>query len=234
MFLGIVLLAYATPGQAASFKVREQQVLDLVVQKVMQRHQIPRQDVEVEWLDTKLSSMVTAIPEGPVTLEIADTARLNGKGNVPVSIFVNGKKFRTIFPKVSVNVYQTVLVTSVAIARGSQPQAGDVTLERRAIGTTSAGQPLSNLKALAGAQAVRDLPVGTVLTAPMFRIPPVVKMGDVVTVMLVNGDLTMITSAQARTNGSVGQVIRVMNLDSKREFTARVVGPNRVEVKLED
>jgi flagella basal body P-ring formation protein FlgA len=32
----------------------------------------------------------------------------------------------------------------------------------------------------------------------------------------------------------VGQIIKVLNLDSKREFSARVTGPDKVEVKLED
>jgi flagella basal body P-ring formation protein FlgA len=32
----------------------------------------------------------------------------------------------------------------------------------------------------------------------------------------------------------MGQLIKVQNLQSKREFTARVAGPNRVEIKLED
>ncbi|MOA51381.1 flagellar basal body P-ring biosynthesis protein FlgA [compost metagenome] len=94
--------------------------------------------------------------------------------------------------------------------------------------------PLTSLDSLAGAEAVRDLAPGTVLTAQMFKIPPVIKQGAIVTVTLVTGDITLITSAQARSNGAVGQVIKVMNLDSKREFTARVIGPDRVEVKLED
>lgn len=232
--MGIVLVACALPAWAASFSVREQQVLDLIVQKVMARHQVPKTDVEVEWLDTKLAAMVTAVPEGTVTLEIADTARLAGRGNVPVTIFVAGKKFRTIFPKVDVKVYQNVLVAAAPITRGAQPDAREVEQERKAVGGVVGQPPLTSLSTLAGAVAVRDIPAGTVLTAQMFKIPPVVKMGAVVTVTLIQGDMTLITSAQARSNGSVGQVIKVMNLESKREFTARVIGPDRVEVKLEE
>lgn len=231
--MGIVLLACSLPAWAADFTAREQQVLDLVVRKLMQRHQIPKTDVEVSWADRPLRTMVTAVPEGAITLEVADNARLVGRSNVPVSIFVAGKKFRTIFPKVDIKVYQQVLITQAAIARGEQPNAKDLDLERKPV-AGSGTAPLTSLNTLAGAVAVRDIPAGTVLTAQMFKIPPVVKMGSVVTVTLITGDITMITSAQARSNGAVGQIIKVMNLDSKREFTARVVGPDRVEVKLED
>jgi flagella basal body P-ring formation protein FlgA len=226
-------LACALPAWAADFTAREQQVLDLVVRKLMQRHQIPKTDVEVSWADRPLRTMVSAVPEGAITLEVADNARLVGRSNVPVSIFVAGKKFRTIFPKVDIKVYQQVLIAQAPIARGEQPNAKDLELERKPVADTGT-PPLTSLNTLAGAVAVRDIPAGTVLTAQMFKIPPVVKMGSVVTVTLIAGDITMITSAQARSNGAVGQIIKVMNLDSKREFTARVVGPDRVEVKLED
>jgi flagella basal body P-ring formation protein FlgA len=229
-----VLLAYARPVQAATFDVREQQVLDLIIQEVTQRNQIQRKDVEVVWLGTRLSSMVDAVPEGQVTLEIPSTARLIGTGSVPVQILIDGKKFRTIFPRVAIKVYQKVLVAKALIPQGAQPMSTDVALDRVAVDSNVFGQPLTSLDALAGAQATRNIQAGTVLTQQMFKIPPVVKMGAVVAVTLLCGDLTLITSAEARSNGAVGQLIKVMNLDSKREFTARVVGPDRVEVKLEE
>lgn len=234
VFLGIVLLAYAVPVQAATFDVREQQVLDLIVQQVTQRNQIDRKDVEVSWQGTRLSSMVDAIPEGQVTLEIPSTARLLGTGSVPVQILIDGKKFRTIFPRVAIKVYQKVLVAKAPITSGTQPMSTDVSLDRVAVGGNSFGTPLTSLDALVGAQATRNIQAGTILTQQMFKIPPVIKMGQTVAVTLICGDLTMITSAEARSNGAVGQLIKVMNLDSKREFTARVVAPDRVEVKLEE
>jgi flagella basal body P-ring formation protein FlgA len=234
VFVGIVLLAYATPSEAASFNVREQQILDLIVQEVTQRSQVSREDVVVEWQDNRLNSMVSAVPEGAVTLSIVSTARLNGRGNVPIQILVDGKKFRTIFPKVSIQVYQQVLVAKAPIPRGATPTTADVALERKAIDPNVYTQPMRSLEGLAGAQAVRNLAAGTVLTAQLFKIPPVVKQGSIVTVTLLSGEMTLITSGKARSNGSVGQIIKVLNMDSKREFSARVTGPDKVEVKLED
>jgi flagella basal body P-ring formation protein FlgA len=149
-------------------------------------------------------------------------------------ISVDGKKYRTIFPRVDIKVMQKVLVARGRIARGAPVGPDDVEVRRQALSASTLDTPLRSADELAGAEAVRELAPGTVLTSGMFRIPPIVKMGAVVSVTVVSGDITLIAEGEARSNGAMGQTIRVMNLESKKEFTARVVGPDRVEVKLED
>lgn len=179
------------------------------------------------------SSLVPALPDGTVTLEIAPNAHLGGRGSVPVQISVNGRRFRTIFPRMEVKVFQQVAVAKTRISRGTMAGGGDVALQRTAV--SSMGQPpLTSLITVLGAEATRDIPAGTVLTANMFRLPTVIKSGDMVNIVLTSGDLTIVYQGQARTSGAMGQLVKVVNLESKREFTARVTGPNRVEVKLED
>lgn len=231
LFVGMMIVGFGTLAEA--MPIKEAQIVELIAREAALRHQVPKHDVEVVWADNKLTALLTAIPKGSVSMEIAQTARLAGKGNVPVQILVDGRKFRTIFPKVEIRVYQQVLVAQQTIARGSSLAPGDVATERKAV-LSGFAQPLTTLDGLAGAVATRDIPEGTPLSSQMFKIPPVVKMGKVVSVLLTVGDLTIITTGEARSNGTVGQVIRVLNPDSKREFTARVVGPDRVEIKLED
>lgn len=231
ILLGIVFLGFSSPALAAG--LAKQQILDLVRDEAVLRLQVPRQDVVVEWKGASLESLVPALPPGTVTLEIAKTARLGGVGNVPVQILIDGKKFRTIFPRLDVQIFQQVFVAKSRIPRGSLVGGREVETVRQAVSSTS-GQPLVSLEAVVGAEAVRDIPEGTVLTAQMFKLPTMVKLGAVVAVVLTVGELTIITSGEARQNGTKGQLIKVINLDSKREFTARVIGPDRVEIKLED
>lgn len=230
--MGIVISAFGQPAEAAP--VREQQVLDLLAAEAALKHQVPRNEVVVEWQDRALESMVPALPDGTVTLEVADSARLAGRGNVPVQILVNGRKFRTIFPRVDIKVYQQVLVAKRRLGRGEVVSAADVKLERQAIASNGLGAPLTSLGALLGAEATREIPSGTALSSAMFKIPPVVKSGRMVSVVLTSKDLTIITQAEAKSDGAVGQIVKVLNLESKREFTARVTGPDRVEIKLEE
>jgi flagella basal body P-ring formation protein FlgA len=146
---------------------------------------------------------------------------------------VDGRKFRTIFPRLDIKIFQQVLVAKAPIGRGTLINQADVALER----TSTAGMvqaPLTRIEAVLGAEATREIRPGTVLTASMFRLPNVIKAGDMVNIVYTNGDLTIVYQGQARTAGAIGQLVRVMNMESKREFTARVTGPNQVEIKVEE
>lgn len=227
-----MIVAFALPAQAAA-NLREQDIVEFVRNEAVVRLQVSKRDVEVEWQDMKLDSLVPTLPEGRVTFQMAQTARLGGRGSVPVLIMVNGQKYRTIFPRLEVKVYQTVLVSKTAIGRGTYPSEREVGLARQPMGPMNQA-PLTGLEQVLGAEATRDIPPGTVLSAMMFRIPPVVKAGDEVSVILVSGGLTLITKGQARSAGAKGQLIKVVNLETKTEFVARVTGPNRVEVRMEE
>lgn len=238
-FLGIVIVAFALPAQAAALQpshppaLREQDIVELVRNEAVVRLQVPKRDVEVEWQDMKLDSLVPTLPEGRVTLQIAQTARLGGRGSVPVLISVNGQKYRTIFPRMDVKVYQTVLVAKTHIARGVYPSEREVGLARQALGPMTQA-PLTGIEQVIGAEATRDIQPGTVLSAMMFRIPPMVKAGDEVSVVLISGGLTLITKGQARSAGAKGQLVKVANPETKAEFVARVIGPNKVEIRMEE
>lgn len=231
-FLGIVIVVFALPAQAAA-NLREQDIVEAVRAAAVARLQVPRRDVEVDWQDMSVDSLVPTLPPGQVTLQIAPTARLAGRTNVPIQLLVNGQKFRTIFPRLDIRVFQNILVSRMKIGRGSFPGEREVTLTRQAL-TQMVQSPLTAIDQIIGSEAVRDIPSGTVLTAMMFRLPPLVKVGDEVSVVLTSGGLTIITKGQARSQGAKGQLVKVLNPESRQEFMARVIGPNRVELRLED
>lgn len=57
-----------------------------------------------------------------------------------------------------------------------------------------------------------------------------VRKGDVVEVSAVSGLLAITMRAVARQDGADGDLILLRNIDSSKEFSARVIGENRVEV----
>lgn len=230
--LALLLLAVALPAQAAT--ISREEILSLVRQQVVQRQQINRNDVQVDWDDLSMDALLPSLPDGTVSLQIPQEARLVGHTSVAIQIYVNGAKFRTIFPRLFIKVLQKVLVANTTIMPGQEIAKGDVGQKRMALETMYGQVPLTNMASLDGAQATRQIQPGTVLTSSMFRIPPLITMGSQVAVMVHSGDLTVITTGEAKSNGALGETIRVMNPDTKREYTARVVGPNRVELKMEE
>jgi flagella basal body P-ring formation protein FlgA len=232
--LGILFVAIALPAQAAT--LQEQPIVALIQKEVMARNNVAPQDVRVSWQDLDINTLVPFVPPGPVTLSIPPTAHLGGRANVPVEILINGQPFRTIFPRIEISIMRRVLVALNPIARGTAPGPDDIALKRLAMDGASDyyGAPLTSPRQIEGAEAIRDIPAGQVLSAQLFRIPPMVKMGETVNVTLQDGGLTLITSGLAQGTGARGTSIRVLNVTSHKEFEARITAPHEVSVIVED
>ena len=78
----------------------------------------------------------------------------------------------------------------------------------------------------------RSVPSGRSLTWRDVTRRPLVHRGQTIEVRAGEGALVITMKALAMQDGAAGESVRVRNLESKREFTARVVAENRVEVRL--
>lgn len=76
----------------------------------------------------------------------------------------------------------------------------------------------------------RDIAPGKPLVWKDLVERSLVRKGDLVEVTAVNGLLAITMRAVARQDGTNGDIILLRNLDSAKEFAARVVGENRAEV----
>ncbi|MBI4475685.1 MAG: flagella basal body P-ring formation protein FlgA [Acidobacteria bacterium] len=65
---------------------------------------------------------------------------------------------------------------------------------------------------------------------PRVRPARVVRSGEVVVTRAVIGGVEATGSALAQQSGALGDVIRVINRESRRSFKGRIVAPGQVEV----
>ena len=63
--------------------------------------------------------------------------------------------------------------------------------------------------------------------------PQIVEKGDIVTMVLKNGPMTLTAKGKALDDGSMGDTIRVLNASSNRTVDAEVTGPQRATITLE-
>jgi flagella basal body P-ring formation protein FlgA len=89
---------------------------------------------------------------------------------------------------------------------------------------------LPGVAAIAGVRASRDLAAGTVLTGSIVAAVPLVKSGQEVSLRARVGGIEARTLGIATQNGRVGDVIRVVNTDSRRTVVGRVTASGEVEV----
>jgi len=69
-----------------------------------------------------------------------------------------------------------------------------------------------------------------VITVTAVQVRPAVSSGDVVAVRAMVSGVTVEGQAVAQQSGAEGDIIRVVNRESRRPLKARVVGPRQVEV----
>ncbi len=61
---------------------------------------------------------------------------------------------------------------------------------------------------------------------------PLIRRGETLKLRVSTGDIHIMTSARAEQNASIGDVVRVTAVKTKREFSGRLVESGLVEVKL--
>jgi flagella basal body P-ring formation protein FlgA len=96
-----------------------------------------------------------------------------------------------------------------------------------------AGLPLRRMPAVAelvGARALRDIAPGERLSAGMVLVPPAVKTGQHVTAISRIGDVEVSATLMAAESGVSGDIIRLVNPDSRRAMRARILSSSRVEI----
>jgi flagella basal body P-ring formation protein FlgA len=81
-----------------------------------------------------------------------------------------------------------------------------------------------------GGRALHDIAAGVLVAASAVAMPGAVKSGQTVRAVALVGGVEVAATLVSMQNGQVGDVVRVVNRDSRRELRARVLGEGSVEV----
>ena len=81
-----------------------------------------------------------------------------------------------------------------------------------------------------GKQARVSIAPGTVLRMSYVELPVIIKRNQQVSIIAKGKCIVVRASGKALENGRLGEIIRVMNLESKRVVWAKVISPQEVEV----
>lgn len=147
-----------------------------------------------------------------------------------VDLFANGEQLQTVSLVAQVSLVRQELVARRAINRGATIGASDVELVST-IHTRPAPAALNEPALVVGQRAKRFIPRGTLIEPAMYASVPLVTRGQLVTLTSVSGAIRVVTTAQAASEGLLGETIRVRTTDKSRlQLDAVVVGPGRVQI----
>jgi flagella basal body P-ring formation protein FlgA len=79
---------------------------------------------------------------------------------------------------------------------------------------------------------VRAIQSGRLLSWRDVARRPLVRKGDVVEVAAIDGQLSITMKGLAMENGAAGDTVTIRNQESRKDFAARVVAENRVQIRF--
>jgi len=116
-----------------------------------------------------------------------------------------------------------------AIPRGQVIAKDDIDGGREEIGRMPL-KLLPGVRLALGAKTVRAIAAGERIVAAMISAPTMVKSGDAVQTVVRVGSVEARGTAIATQTGTLGEEIRLVNVNSRRTLRGRVIGEREVEV----
>jgi flagella basal body P-ring formation protein FlgA len=149
---------------------------------------------------------------------------------VPVAILVDGKPSRNVEVSFKIKRVVTALVATRTLEIHEALTEGDVTLTQVEQASATLIY-LTDPKSVVGKRTTRRIQQGQPLTANTLEGNPVVMAGAKVTLESVIGGVKITLPGVARTQGAVGERIRVYAPDTKKELSGIVVDAGTVRVE---
>lgn len=129
-----------------------------------------------------------------------------------------------------VRLYRQQVVTARTVERGQTLDASDLKLSRVEV-NMNAEPGYDAVADCVGLRARRTLPAEwSLVTRDVERVPAVLR-GQRLPVIYEVAGLSIRATVEVKADGWVGDAVPVMNVDSRRGFTARVTGPGQIIVE---
>lgn len=172
------------------------------------------------------------LPKGDITCRVEPVRNRDFIGKVPLAvIFKVGRDFeKKVWAVVDIEMLRQVVVTRRPLRRYRQITEDDIEMREMDLARLPSNF-VTSYEEILGKRTRKAIDANTVLRPDLIESPPLVKRGDVVTVVAESGGLRITTLGVVKgRSGRRGERIRVENLDSKKSIYAQVVDSKTVKV----
>jgi flagella basal body P-ring formation protein FlgA len=142
---------------------------------------------------------------------------------------VNGRFEKKVWAIVKTEVMTAVVVTKRPLGRFKRIEPDDIHLQKMDL----AGLPsniITNVEEAIGKRTKRTIDAKVALRTDLIEFPPLVRRGDVVTIIAESDGLRVTTRGKIKERGCRGEKIKVVNLNSKKVIYAQILDSNTVKV----
>jgi flagellar basal body P-ring formation protein FlgA len=151
-------------------------------------------------------------------------------GHTTVGISCQQPKPWSLYVSADVGIEMPVVIATRDLSRGTALEADDLELQVMDTAHLLRGHFVA-VNEVIGQTLKRTLRRGQVVTPSMLLVQKTVRRGEQITILAGSGGISVRSQGKALKDGNPGDLIRVVNLSSKRELEARVVSPGLVTVE---
>ncbi len=229
----IIALGPAIPGIAKSaspdkYVVDEEKVIAILEDFL--KNNLGKQNRSVKVSEVRGFKKLS-LPAGKISWDLRVSERFFQGGSIPVSItfYLNGRKAQEVHFYAQVEIYAWVVVAKNYLPKHKIIKESDVHLVYRQINKYPA-DVLTEIKEAIGKRTSLHINAWEVLRKSMVEVPPLVKKGDYVTLLAENEGFRITTVGEVREEGRQGDMVKVLNISSKKEIFGRVLDSQTVQV----
>jgi flagella basal body P-ring formation protein FlgA len=163
------------------------------------------------------------LPDEPLSVKILEipTSGVSPNFICRFEVFSGGETAGVYQQGLQAKVWRDVYVAHSTVMRGQLLKEADVTLEKRDVLTNREFLSLIPLDD-PFVEFRENVQTGSLITARLLRLRSVVKRGRQVEAMFQDDSLKISVRAEALEDGVPGQIVRLRNLQSRREFKGKV------------
>jgi flagella basal body P-ring formation protein FlgA len=158
-------------------------------------------------------------------------AMLLGSCNFLIRFFDDGVQIAKYQIRADIEVREDYVTTAQVIKRNAIVEPNDLQMAGRWVRRPSL-KSIGAVNEIVGKRLITDLGPDREITRSMVKEPVLVKKGEVVRIVLDNGQMSLMATGVAEEEGVDRQRIRVKNLSSQKVIFAKVVGEAFVRVEL--
>ncbi|WP_305857424.1 flagellar basal body P-ring formation chaperone FlgA [Balneatrix alpica] len=150
-------------------------------------------------------------------------------GRLHIKVSCAGPVSWSVYVGAEIKLWRPVVILATNLSRNQMIDHSSIKVEEQDVSGLRQ-QYYTSVTEVLGYTTKRHLSANTVLGPDMLEAPMLVKKGTPVTINAIAGSVRIHTQGVAQTDGSLGQVIQVQNLNSQRIVRAKVIGPGQVQV----
>lgn len=228
----ILIMILAFSSAKAHCAVIDGEQIKSIIAKQVEQNDAKYTDADLDVDVRALPFKDLTLPKGRISITVTPTVnKFMPRDLEKVSIYVNNQLVKTFNAPVVVKAYKEVLIASCVINRERTIDSNVVRTERKEVSNTldyTLGPEAINREIV----AKKFFSEGEVIDKRFIKLKPDVTRNSMVTVEFNTNNLTITTDAKALSDGIVGENISIINKNYNKVYTGRVIGENRVLVKI--